>query len=489
MHINASSTPLTSENTNCLILFVNPDNRLAEIVKDLSDNATAAIQQVLNNNMLGKKAASTLFLPVVDKQCSVLLIRSEPQPSLSECRQLASALATSLNKLRLDNVSCDLGQLQGDAEQTQLYASEFAMQAQEKAYRFDRFKEKPDPVCKTETLTLSSSLEADAVIQGVKDGLAIADGIDLCRDLGNLPGNYCTPTDLANVAEDMAEERDNLSVKILDEAQMKDLGMGSLLSVSAGSDQPAKLIHLSYRGTNIDKAAIALVGKGVTFDTGGISLKPGGQMDEMKYDMCGAATVLGVIQAAADMALPVNIDVVVGAVENMPSGGATKPGDIVTSMSGKTIEVLNTDAEGRLVLCDALTYIQQENPSHIIDVATLTGACIVALGRHASGLYANNDLLAQHLLQAGEVTGDRAWRMPLWEEYTKQLKSPFADLANIGGRDAGSVTAACFLKQFVNDVPWAHLDIAGTAWKSGGNKGATGRPVKLLIEFLKTQSL
>jgi len=266
---------------------------------------------------------------------------------------------------------------------------------------------------------------------------------------------------------------------------MEKQGMGSFLSVSAGSTQPAYLIQMTYAGGNPDEAPIGLVGKGITFDTGGISLKPGAGMDEMKFDMCGAASVFGTMQAAASLKWPVNITGFIAAAENMPSGKATKPGDIVTSKAGKTIEVLNTDAEGRLVLCDTLTYAQEFKPDVLIDVATLTGACVMALGSHASGLYANDDELAEALLAAGQNTGDRAWRMPLWPEYTRQLDSNFADLGNIGGREAGSVTAACFLAEFTKKTKWAHMDIAGTAWLSGGNKGATGRPVELLAEFIR----
>jgi leucyl aminopeptidase len=263
--------------------------------------------------------------------------------------------------------------------------------------------------------------------------------------------------------------------------------MGSLLSVSAGSDQPAKLIVMHYKGDKKNAPPIALVGKGITFDTGGISLKPGAGMDEMKYDMCGAASVLGCFKAICELEPKINLIGVIAASENMPNGNATKPGDIVRSMSGLTIEVLNTDAEGRLVLCDALTYTERFKPKAVIDIATLTGACVIALGGHATGLFSNHQPLANELLSAGEQTGDRAWQMPLWDEYQKQLDSNFADIANIGGREAGSVTAACFLSRFTKNLQWAHLDIAGTAWRSGSAKGATGRPVSLLTQYLLNQ--
>ena len=297
-----------------------------------------------------------------------------------------------------------------------------------------------------------------------------------------MPPNICTPTYLSETAKDLANDL-GLKVEILEESDMKNLGMNSLLSVSKGSIEKPKLISLSYQGNKKSKP-IVLVGKGVTFDTGGISLKPGQAMDEMKYDMCGAASVMGVMKAVALMKLPVNLTVVVPTVENMPAHNASKPGDVVKSMSGQTIEILNTDAEGRLILCDALTYVQKYDPEIVIDVATLTGACIIALGKVNSGLMSNNQALADEIIKASVSSNDGVWQLPISDEYDEQLKSNFADMANIGGREAGSVTAACFLARFTKDYKWAHLDIAGTAWNSGANKGATGRPVPLLSEII-----
>ena len=314
-------------------------------------------------------------------------------------------------------------------------------------------------------------------------GNAIGRGMNLAKDLGNLPANVCTPTFLAETTAKLGK-LNKFSVKCLSEADMKKLGMGALLSVSQGSKEAAKLIHASYSGGKKKDAPIVLVGKGITFDTGGISLKSSGDMDEMKYDMCGAASVIGTLLAISEMKLPINVVGLIAAAENMPSSTATRPGDVVTTMSGKTIEILNTDAEGRLVLCDALTYAEKLRPAAAIDVATLTGACVVSLGKVASGLFSNNDELADEITQAGTVSWDRVWRMPIWADYTKLLNSNFADLANIGGRAAGSITAACFLAEFATSYPWAHLDIAGTAWISGKEKGSTGRPVPLLCEFL-----
>ena len=320
--------------------------------------------------------------------------------------------------------------------------------------------------------------------KAVRQGMAISTGIHLAKDLGNLPGNICTPDYLAKQAAILDKQYKKVKTTILEEKDMEKLGMGSLLSVSKGSHEPAKLITMEYMAGDKKQAPIVFVGKGVTFDSGGISLKPGASMDEMKYDMCGAASVIGVISACAELLLPINIVGIIPTVENMPDGIASRPGDIVTSMSGQTIEILNTDAEGRLILCDALTYAEKFNPDVVIDIATLTGACIVALGAHPAGLLSNHNPLANDLLSAGQSSGDRCWQLPLWDDYQDQLKSNFADMANIGGKGAGTITAACFLSRFTKKYHWAHLDIAGVAWKSGSHKGATGRPVGLLTQYV-----
>ncbi len=329
--------------------------------------------------------------------------------------------------------------------------------------------------------------ELVAAKQGVIEGVALANGVRYCRTISDLPGNICTPGYLARRAKEL-QKTHKIKTTVLDEVQMKRLKMGSLLSVSRGSREPAKLIVMEYRGGASADNPVVLIGKGLTFDAGGISIKPAAAMDEMKYDMCGGASVFGALIAVSEMELPINVVGIIPSSENLPDGAANKPGDIVTSMSGTTIEILNTDAEGRLILCDAMTYAQRYEPAAVVDIATLTGACIIALGHHASGLFSNSDQLAEQLLNAGEEAGDRAWRLPLWEDYSKQLKSNFADLANIGGRSAGSVTAACFLKHFAGKYDWAHLDVAGTAWKSADPKGATGRPVPLLVEFLMARA-
>lgn len=340
----------------------------------------------------------------------------------------------------------------------------------------------------THSKTLASELR-----QETKIAQAICNGKDFARDIGNLPGNVCTPSYLAKAAKKLSKDsqknKKSFKTTILDEKKIKELGMHSFLSVSRGSRQPAKLIVMEYYGAKSKKEQPhVLVGKGLTFDAGGISLKPSAKMDEMKYDMCGAASVIGAMLAIVEMQLIINVVVIIPSSENLPDGDANKPGDIVTSMSGQTIEILNTDAEGRLILCDALTYAKRFKPKTVVDVATLTGACIVALGSQTSGVLGNDQTVIDNLLTAGEMSHDRAWQLPLWDSYQKQLKSNFADIANIGGPGAGTITAACFLSRFTKNYSWAHLDIAGTAWKGGNNKGATGRCVPLLTQYIVNQT-
>jgi leucyl aminopeptidase len=348
-------------------------------------------------------------------------------------------------------------------------------------------KPKPRPLS-TVSVAMADARAAKAAATGLAIGAAIGGGIKLARDLANLPPNICTPVYMGNRATQLAKEFPSIKTKILDGAAIKALKMGAFLAVTQGSEQPPRLIVCEYRGGAKNLAPICLIGKGITFDTGGISLKDPGAMDEMKFDMSGGAAVLGTLRSVAQLELPINVVVIVAACENMPSGSAVKPSDIVTSMSGQTVEILNTDAEGRLVLCDALTYSRRFKPQTVIDVATLTGACIVALGNHVSGLMSNDEGLAGELSAAGLRADDRAWRLPIGEEYVDQLKSNFADIANVGGREGGACTAASFLWKFTKDLRWAHLDVAGTAWLSGSQKGSTGRPVPLLVDFLIARS-
>jgi len=363
-----------------------------------------------------------------------------------------------------------------------------AVQATEDAlYRFDQLKSKKESTrrpLRRIIFSLPSRRELPDGEQAVRQGMALASGTTLAKDLANLPGNICTPTYLAEQAKSLQKTYRKFEVTVLEQQDMEKLGMGSLLSVARGSRQPAKLIVMEHKGGPADQKPIVFVGKGVTFDSGGISLKPGAAMDEMKFDMCGAASVIGSLSACAELQLPINVIGIVPATENLPDGQATKPGDIVTSMSGITIEILNTDAEGRLILCDALTYAAKYDPEVVIDVATLTGACVVALGAHPAGLLGNHNPLVNDLITAGKTSGDRCWELPLWDDYQEQLDSNFADVANIGGKEAGTITAACFLSRFTKKYRWAHLDIAGVAWKSGKEKGATGRPVPLLMQYV-----
>ena len=370
----------------------------------------------------------------------------------------------------------------------------------EATYHYDASFGKPDltarPKLKKLTLQFANAVDRVAATLGLTEGGALAQGMSLARTLGNLPGNICTPTYLGEQAKALGKQFKSLSVKVLDRKQIEALKMGSFLSVARGSVEAPRFIVLHYKGKPVAakrgaKAAagpIVLVGKGITFDSGGISLKPAATMDEMKFDMCGAASVLGTLRAVAEIGLPGEIIGLIPTCENMPSGTANKPGDVVTSMSGQTIEILNTDAEGRLILCDALTYAERFKPSAVIDIATLTGACVVALGKVNTGLFASDDALAEALLAAGKQSMDTAWRLPLDDAYQEQLKSNFADMANIGGQPGGAVTAACFLARFAKAYHWAHLDIAGTAWRGGGEKGSTGRPVPMLLQYLINQA-
>jgi leucyl aminopeptidase len=368
-------------------------------------------------------------------------------------------------------------------------ARQAALCAAEASYRFDEMKTtkpEPAPLAQIEFAVAKQS-ELSEASRGLREGAAIGEGMSLTRTLGNLPSNVCTPSYLADQARKLAKQW-KLGVTVLERTQIEKLGMNTFISVTKGSHQPPKFIVLHYRAGPRKEKPVVLVGKGITFDTGGISLKPAAEMDEMKFDMCGAGSVFGTLRAIAEMKLPINVIGVVPACENMPGGNASKPGDIVKTLSGQTVEILNTDAEGRLILCDALSYVERMHPAMVIDIATLTGACIIALGHVASGLYANDEALATEMQAAAEAAYDRVWRLPLWDDYMEQLKSPFADTANIGGRPAGSITAACFLSRFTKNYPWAHLDIAGTAWRSGAQKGATGRPVPLLTQFLMARA-
>jgi leucyl aminopeptidase len=459
----------------------------AELLDNAAGNYISDI--IRRGDMEGKSGATLLLHNVPGTLCErVLLVGlgKEKEFREKEYRDAIRCAVKTLNETGAFDGTLFLTETTVKKRSVAWRIRQATIVAQETVYRFDDFKSKKDEVrrpLRKLTFAVERRSELAAAEEAMTQGLAIAAGMALAKNLGNLPGNVCTPAYLGETAKKIAHEY-GIDCQVLERADMDALGMHSLLSVAKGSHQPPKLIVLQYKGGRSDEKPLVLVGKGITFDSGGISLKPGADMDEMKYDMCGAASVLGTIKAIAQMKLPINLTVIVPASENMPGGAASKPGDIVTSMSGQTIEILNTDAEGRLVLCDALTYAERFEPETVIDVATLTGACVVALGHVATGLFANNDGLARELAHAGDEAHDRAWQMPLWDDYQELLKSPFADMANIGGRWGGSITAACFLARFTKKFEWAHLDIAGTAWKSGADKGATGRPVPLLTHYL-----
>ncbi|MBY6212734.1 leucyl aminopeptidase [Microbulbifer agarilyticus] len=485
MQFTAKVTDILKQRSACAILAVDNKNRLTESGSALDKANGGLLTKILKRGDLGSAAGSTLMVPTVEGGAErVVLVRTPKTPvSQAEFRKVANSSATAVKSLK--DASSYLAEVSVKDADATWQAAQIALAAGLASYKFTRCHSdaKPNPLAKF-TVHASDKKQLKAVQKGVELGGGQALGSNVARELGNLPGNICTPSYLVGEAKALAKKHAKLSTTVLDNKKMESLGMGSFMSVAKGSDEPAAMIAMNYKGGKAGQKPIVLVGKGITFDTGGISLKPGAAMDEMKFDMCGAASVFGVMNALVEMNAPVNVVGVVAAAENMPSGRASKPGDIVTSMSGKTIEILNTDAEGRLVLCDALTWAGKFKPSVVIDVATLTGACVIALGHHATGLYANQDKLANDLIAAGETSGDRAWRMPLWDEYQPMLNSNFADMQNIGGREAGSVTAACFLARFAEDYNWAHLDIAGSAWKSGAAKGATGRPVPLLLQYI-----
>jgi len=474
----------------CVVVGIFEPRKLSAAAEVIDNAADQFLSDILRRGDMEGKAGTSLLLHGVSgvEADRILLVGLGKEREFRE-KEYRAALATAVRQLN------ETGGFDGTVYLTELPLKkrdvawkirQAALVVQETLYRFDRLKSKKDEVrrpLRKLTFCVTRRNELATAETALTQGLAIASGMALAKDLGNLPGNICTPTYLADQAKQLAKAH-GLGVDILDRVDMEKLGMNTLLSVARGSHEPPKFIVLRHAGGVAGAKPVVLVGKGITFDSGGISLKPGAEMDEMKYDMCGAASVLGTLKAAALMKLPLNVVGVIPSTENMPGGAATKPGDVISSMSGQTVEILNTDAEGRLILCDALTYVERFEPECVVDIATLTGACVIALGHVATGLLANNEGLAKELTDAGHESYDRAWQLPLWDDYQEQLKSNFADMANIGGRPAGTITAACFLSRFADKYRWAHLDIAGTAWRSGKEKGATGRPVPLLAHFL-----
>ena len=490
MEFSTKSRPADAHRTACAVVGVFEQRRLTASAQAIDAAAGGMLSDILKRGDLDGKAGSTLLLHrVPNVSCErVLLVGlgKEQECTDKQYRDAVRAAVKVVNGTGAGEAAVYLADAPVQKRDLAWKLEQAVLGAGDVLYRFDRLKSEKEatkPALRKLTLMVAERGELAAAATAVGRGAAIVGGMGLAKDLGNLPGNHCTPSYLAQQAKSLAKAT-GMKLKVLEQKDMEKLGMGSLLSVAKGSDEPPKLIVLQYAGGAKGDKPVVLVGKGITFDAGGISLKPAAEMDEMKYDMAGAASVLGTLQAVADMRLPVNVVGIIPTCENLPSGRANKPGDIVTSLSGQTIEILNTDAEGRLILCDALTYAERFEPAAVVDIATLTGACVIALGHVVSGLLANDEDLAREVLAAGASAADRCWQLPLLDDYQEQLKSNFADMANIGGRPAGTITAAAFLSRFTKKYPWAHLDIAGTAWKSGKEKGSTGRPVPLLVHFL-----
>ena len=493
MEFTIKSGSPEKQRSACVVVGVF-DNRKPSLSAELVDRASGGyISEIIRRGDMEGKLGSTLLLHNVRGTLAdrVLLVGLGKERDFRE-REFRAAMRAAvrlLNETGSYEAVIYLTEEKVKRREVAWRVEHAVVVAMEAVYRFDELKSQPAEVRRPlRKLTLSVPQRSDLTAgeAAAARGLAIAHGMDLTRDLGNLPANICTPTYLAERAQALAKELD-FGCQVLDRQQLEELKMGSFLSVTNGSEQPPKFIVLEYNGAGKKQKPVVIVGKGITFDTGGISLKPGLDMDQMKFDMCGAASVLGSFRAIAELKAKVNLIGLVAACENMPSGRATKPGDVVRSMSGQTIEVLNTDAEGRLILCDALTYAERYEPTAVVDIATLTGSMVIALGHVACGVFSNSDTLARALITAGEEAFDRAWQMPLWEDYHEGLNSNFADFANVADRAGGSITAACFLSKFTKKYDWAHIDIAGTAWKEGKEKGATGRPVPLLATWILSQ--
>jgi leucyl aminopeptidase len=486
MQFSTKTSAPEKTRSGCAIVAVlaGKPGRAAVAIDAASGGVIAA---ALARGDLAGKAGSTLLVGLPGANARALLVSVGDDAKVSE-KAFTDAARAALRALQgtgaKDAVSW-LGDVAVEGRDAAWKLRTQALAARDLAYRFEQMKSKRDPAPRGPAALAfgCERAEAAALTAELTMATALADGSDLARDLGNLPGNVCTPTYLADAAKKLGKQF-GMKVEVLERKQMEALKMGALLAVAQGSAQAPKLIVVRYDGAGPKQAPLVLVGKGITFDTGGISIKPAGEMDEMKFDMCGAASVLGTLRAIAAIKPKINLIGVIPTCENMPSSTAVKPGDIVTSMSGQTIEILNTDAEGRLILCDALTYVERFKPAAVVDIATLTGACVVALGHHHSGLFSRSDTLAAELTACGRDSADTCWRMPLDDAYQESLKSNFADMGNVGGRAGGAVTAACFLARYTKAYEWAHLDIAGTAWRSGANKGSSGRPVPLLTRFV-----
>ncbi|MCG3462908.1 leucyl aminopeptidase [Xenorhabdus bovienii] len=492
MEFSVKSGSPEKQRSACIIVGVFEPRRLSPIAEQLDKISNGYISALLRRGELEGKVGQSLLLHHVPNVLSerILLVGCGKERELDErqYKQIIQKTISTLNETGSMEAVCFLTELHVKGRNNYWKVRQAVETAKESLYVFDQLKSSKNelrrPLRKI-VFNVPTRRELTSGERAIQHGLAIASGIKASKDLANMPPNICNAAYLASQARQLADTADNLNTKVIGEEQMKELGMNSYLAVGQGSQNESLMSVIEYKGSKDANAKpIVLVGKGLTFDAGGISLKPGEGMDEMKYDMCGAASVYGVMRVVAELQLPINVIGVLAGCENMPGGRAYRPGDILTTMSGQTVEVLNTDAEGRLVLCDVLTYVERFDPELVIDVATLTGACVVALGSHYTGLMSNHNPLAHELLNASELAGDRAWRLPMADEYFEQLDSNFADMANIGGRAGGTITAGCFLSRFATKYNWAHLDIAGTAWRSGKAKGSTGRPVALLAQFL-----
>jgi len=494
MEFTIKSGSPEKQRSACVVVGVF-DNRKLSLSAELIDRASNGyISEIIRRGDMEGKLGATLLLHNVRGTLAdrVLLVGLGKERDFrdKEFRQAIRAAVKLLNETGSYEAVIYLTEEKVKRREVAWRVEHAVVVAMDAVYRFDQMKSTPAEVRRPlRKLTLSVPQRSDLADgeTAAARGLAISHGIDLARDLGNLPGNVCTPTYLGERAQELGREFPDIKVTVMERPEIEQLGMGSFLSVTNGSQQPPRFIVLEYDQSQRKRRPVVLVGKGITFDTGGVSLKPAADMDQMKFDMCGAASVLGVFRAVAELKSKLSLVGLVPTCENMPSGHATKPGDIVKSMSGQTIEVLNTDAEGRLILADALTYAERYEPEAVVDIATLTGAMVIALGHVAAGLFSNSDTLARALIGAGDDAYDRAWQMPLWDDYQEGLNSNFADFANIAGRAGGSITAACFLSRFTKKYDWAHLDIAGIAWREGKEKGATGRPVPLLTTWLLAQ--
>jgi len=480
--------------SDCLVIGIWEKGQLATETDLLDHSLQALVKQVIKSGDFKGKAGDTLLIhnPASDGPRRVLLtgLGDPTKCNARTWRKAACASIQALNRTKARNAVTTLADVAIQERDAAWALTQLVQESGNAQYRYSETKsQKPDPVTlKKISYPVPEGMKRPAATAALRLGESVSLGMSTARELGNLPGNICTPSYLASQASALATRHPSVKVKILNEKQMEKLGMGSLLSVGHGSREESRLIVIEYKGAKkANSKPYCLVGKGITFDTGGISLKPGGGMDEMKFDMCDAASVVGTMTAVAELALPINVVAVIAAAENMPSSTATKPGDVVTSMAGKTIEILNTDAEGRLVLCDALTYAERFKPRTVIDIATLTGAAVATFGDVNTALLGNDKPLADELYDLGQQVLDPVWELPMSDEYQSLLDSNFADIANIGGPKAGTITAACFLSRFTDKFRWAHLDIAGTAWNSGAQKGATGRPVPLLVEYLRNQ--